>query len=154
MTTIKPRILLLEDKDNWIHLVSTLLGPDYDVVAVKRLDEARDMLVSSTFHLAIIDISLVSGDPFDEQGLQLMADLRTTEILRDMSIIVLSGYPEVEGARTPERWRVAFRDYKVKDFFDKNHFNKKEFKEEVIEAIADSYMGAMGERMKAAKREV
>jgi CheY-like chemotaxis protein len=145
MTNVRPRILLLEDKDNWIHLVSLLLKNDYDVIPAKTLEDARRLVASSVFHLAIVDISLIPEDRFDEQGFQLMADLRATEILRDMSIIVLSGYPDVEGAETPERVRVAFRDYKVVDFFDKSRFDKAEFKRTVVEAIADSYLGSMRE---------
>lgn len=147
MTDMRPRILLLEDKDNWIHLVSLLLKDDYDVMAAKTLEDARQLVATNAFHLAIVDISLIPEDQFDEQGLQLIADLRTTEILRDMSIIVLSAYPEVEGAKTPERWRVAFRDYNVVDFFDKNRFDRAEFKRTVAEAVADSYLGSMRENM-------
>ncbi len=145
MTNVRPRILLLEDRDDWIHLVSLLLKDDYDVIPAKTLEDARQLVASSVFHLAIVDISMIPGDEFDEQGLQLIADLRTTEILRDMSLIILSAYPEVEGAKTPERWRVAFRDYNVVDFFDKNRFDRAEFKRTVAEAIADSYMGSMRE---------
>lgn len=145
MRNVRPRILLLEDRDDWIHLVSLLLKDDYDVIPAKTLEDARQLVATSVFHLAIVDISMIPGDEFDEQGLQLIADLRTTEILRDMSIIILSAYPEVEGAKTPERWRVAFRDYNVVDFFDKNRFDRAEFKRTVAEAIADSYMGSMRE---------
>ena len=142
----KPRILLLEDRDNWIHLVSMLLKNEYDIAAVKNLEDARHLVMNNVFHLAIVDISLIPEDQYDEQGLQLIADLRTTEILRDMSIIVLSAYPEVEGAETPERWRVAFRDYDVVDFFDKNRFDKEDFKQAVAKAVADSYLGSVGKQ--------
>jgi CheY-like chemotaxis protein len=143
MTNVRPRILLLEDRDDWTHLVSLLLRDDYDVIPARTLEDARQLVATSAFHLAIVDISLIPEDEFDEQGLQLIADLRATEILRDMSIIVLSAYPEVEGAETPERWRVAFRDYNVVDFFNKNRFDKEEFKRTVAEAVAESYLGSM-----------
>lgn len=143
MSITRPRILLMEDREDWIHLVTMLLKQDYDVLAAKSIAEAERLLGTSVFHLAIIDISMVPGDPTDEQGLQLVRDLRSTEILRDMSIIILSAYATVEEAETPERVRVAFRDYKVKDFFDKGRFDQEEFRQSVAEAIADSYLGSL-----------
>ena len=132
----KARILLLEDD---IDYVDTLVGylDEYEVYTAATLREARKLLDQQTFHLAIVDISLVLGDSRDEKGFCLIEELRTTEILRDMSIIIVTGYP------SEERMRKAFKDYRVHDFIDKMTLEPKEFKREVAEAIAASYEGAL-----------
>ena len=139
----RPRILLLEDEGNWVHLITLLLSDEYDVVPAADLEAARDLVSSSVFHLAIVDISLVPGNRFDEDGLQFIEDLRVTEILRDMSIIVVSGYPRVHEAETPDRVRVAFRELNVVDFFDKSRFDRALFVQTVAKAVADSYPGSV-----------
>ena len=65
----------------------------------------------------------------DEGGFRLIESIRSTSILREMSIIVITAYS------TPERIRRAFRDYKVYDIIDKMTLDPLQFKQVVAEAI-------------------
>jgi CheY-like chemotaxis protein len=142
----KARILLLEDDREWIDTLSEYLEEDYEVYSATSLEEAELRLVELRpylesqevpFHLAIVDISLILGDSDDEQGFYFIEDLRTRDILRDVSIIVVTAYPRTERVRT------AFKDYKVHDFIDKMTLVPGDFKKEVAEAIADTYLGSL-----------
>jgi response regulator RpfG family c-di-GMP phosphodiesterase len=133
----RTRILILEDDEDYVDTLEGYLKEDHDVYSASDLDEAQKLLGQQTFHLAIVDISLVLGDSKDEQGFDLIEDLRATEILRDMSIIIVTAYP------TEERVRKAFKRFRVHDFIDKMTLDPKEFKQEVANAIADSYRGIL-----------
>lgn len=135
MTSEKPRILLLEDEEQWIDMLSRYLEDDYEVCPARSLDEAEDWLERKTFRLALVDIRLVAYDTKDEGGFEFIEDVRTREILRDMSLIIVSAYGTVERARK------AFRDYQVHDFIDKATLDPQEFKEVVADAIAAAYAG-------------
>lgn len=137
MTRQKARILIIEDDVDYVDTLEGYLKDDYEVHSAESLREARSLLEWNAFHLAIVDISLVLGDSSDEKGFRLIEELRTTEILRDMSIIIVTAYP------SEERVRKAFKDYRVRDFIDKMTLDPKEFKKEVAEAIAASYGGAL-----------
>jgi response regulator RpfG family c-di-GMP phosphodiesterase len=137
----KARILLLEDDEDYVDTLKGYLEDDYEVYPAASLRKARKLLDQQTFHLAIVDISLVLGDSRDEKGFRLIEDLRTTEILRDMSIIIVTAYP------SEERMRKAFKDYRVHDFIDKMTLDPTEFKKEVADAIAESYKGVLSDKM-------
>jgi CheY-like chemotaxis protein len=139
-----PRILLLEDDKEWIDMIRGYLEENnsYDVYHATSLEEAERLLKKlEPFHLAVVDISLVLGDSKDEQGFEFIEEVRTKEILRDVSIIVVTAYP------TTERVRKAFKDYKVHDFIDKMSLVPSKFKNEVDEAIADTYLGSLNQEV-------
>jgi DNA-binding NtrC family response regulator len=135
MTSEKPRILLLEDEQQWVDMLSRYLEDDYEVCPAMSLDEAEDWLERESFRLALVDIRLIAHDSEDESGFVFIEELRTREILRDMSLIIVSAYGTVERARK------AFREYKVHDFIDKGTLDPQEFKRIVADAIAEAYTG-------------
>ena len=116
------RILYLEDEPDWVGHISDLLGRDYDLYCVSSQEEAallfEEMRMDGRrLDLAIIDISLIQGDPHDKKGLKFVDALERTGVMLGHSIIVLSGNNEVD-----DNLRVAFRDYDVADVFDKGDF--------------------------------
>lgn len=135
MTSDKQRILLLEDEQQWIDILSGYLKDDYEICPATSLGEAEDWLYRGTFRLAIVDIRLIAHDTKDESGFRFIEEVRTREILRDMSLIIVSAYGTVERARK------AFKDYKVHDFIDKGSLTPLEFKRTVADAIAEAYLG-------------
>jgi DNA-binding NtrC family response regulator len=135
MSQKKPRILLLEDEEQWIDMLSGYLEDDYEVCPAKSLGEAEAWLERATFRLAIVDIRLIAHDGRDESGFRFIEELRTREILRDMSLVIVSAYGTVE------RVRKAFKDYKVYDFVDKGTLDPLKFKQTVTEAMAEAYLG-------------
>lgn len=145
MAEKKAQILLLEDDEDYVDTIKGYLEDDYEVFPAASLKEAQRLLGAKTFHLATIDISLVLADSRDEKGFRLIEEIRTTEILRDMSVIVVTAYP------SEERMRKAFRDYRVHDFIEKMTLDPQEFKKEVADAIAEATLRKMfysGRRIK------
>ena len=136
MAIEKLPILLLEDEQQWIDMLSGYLEDDYEVCPATTLDEAEDWLNREAFRLALVDIRLIAHDSQDESGFEFIEELRTREILRDMSLIVVSAYGTVERARK------AFKDYKVHDFIDKATLEPQTFKRIVADAIAEAYIGS------------
>lgn len=133
----KPPILLVEDDIDWIEQLTDYLGDDYEVCPVTSLREAQQSVRALPFHLAIVDISLILRDSGDDGGFRFIQELRTREILCDMSIIIVTAYP------TTDRVRKAFKKYKVYDFIDKARLDSEEFRQVVAEAIAVSYLGSL-----------
>jgi DNA-binding NtrC family response regulator len=125
----RARVLVLEDDPDWVHELTSYLEDDYEVQAACSLAQARELLEEKSFHMVTVDISLGLGGPMDEGGFRLIESIRSTSILREMSIIVITAYS------TPERIRRAFRDYKVYDIIDKMTLDPLQFKQVVAEAI-------------------
>ncbi len=131
------RIFHLEDDPEWVEHLKILLGDTYDVYSASNPEEAAQLFVEMAgdglkFDLAIIDISLILGDPSDKQGFQFTEALQSSGVMRGHSIIVLSGYSEVD-----QNLRVAFRDYDVIDVFDKGNFleERSQFKQVIAETV-------------------
>lgn len=132
----RPRILVLEDEQQWVDYICHVLESDgYEVRPTSSLDEAWYWLERETFGLAVVDIRLIAHDTKEESGFEFIEEVRTRETLQDMSIIVFTAYGTVE------RSRKAFREYRVHDFIDKATFDPQEFKRGVADAIAATYAG-------------
>lgn len=129
-----PIILILEDDEAWADLLMELLAHEgYRILRASSLNEAKQALTTQTFALGLVDISLALGSAGDEKGLLFIEELQTVETLRDLPIIIISGYA------TPERVRKAFKDYGVYDFFDKGTLDPRKLKRAIAECIAKSY---------------
>jgi DNA-binding NtrC family response regulator len=129
-----PVILILEDNEEWADLLLGLLAHEgYRILHASSLSEAKQALTTQTFALGLVDISLALGNAGDEEGLLFIEELQTVETLRDLPMIIITGYP------TTERARKAFKDYGVYDFFDKGTLDPRELKRAIAECIARSY---------------
>jgi CheY-like chemotaxis protein len=116
---IKGRVLHLEDLKDWIRHVRELIGDEYDLYSVTSVKDAARLLHEMAveglkFDLAIVDISMDDLNAHDKGGFKFAEALEQSGVLPGKSIIILSGYLDVD-----ENWRVAFRDYDVVDVFDK-----------------------------------
>jgi DNA-binding response OmpR family regulator/nitrogen-specific signal transduction histidine kinase len=67
---VRPRILHVDDDRDVLKLVAQALGSTADVVSVESIDEARHVLDSGRFDLAVLDVGLAEGF-----GLDLLPDL-------------------------------------------------------------------------------
>lgn len=134
----KPNILLLDDDENWFEIVQYKLGNEYDLVYATDLKTANEWLKTKNFHLIIVDLNLEDGiDSRNRDGYKFMEEIRSTEILRDTSVIVLSQHDDSGELRT------SFKDFQVYDFVSKAKIDELPFKEIVNEAIAASYGGVI-----------
>ena len=58
----KPRILHVEDDESILHVVSVLVDRSADVISAKTIKEAKNLINSEVFDLAILDLILPDGD--------------------------------------------------------------------------------------------
>jgi len=113
------RILVLDDEDPWRDEISSVLDrAGFEVESAGSTETAEQMLTKSFYHLAILDISMVPDNIYDDQGLVLLGRLAEVNSRDAMQVIVLSNYG------TPEQMRTAFRDHNVADFQSKTSFTK------------------------------
>lgn len=118
----KGRIFHLEDEAEWIGHIQKLLGKNHDLYSAASLPQAARLFQELhddglKFDVAIIDISLIQYDAHDSQGFRFIDALEESGVLPGHNIIVLTAYPNVD-----ENMRRAFRDYVVRDVFDKIRF--------------------------------
>jgi PAS domain S-box-containing protein len=88
---VRPRILHLDDDRDVLRLVAQALGSSAEVVSVETIDEARHMLDTHHFDLAVLDVGLAEGF-----GLDLIPDLTGADG-RPIPVVVFSAQdsPEV-----------------------------------------------------------
>ncbi|HEU4874772.1 MAG TPA: response regulator [Pyrinomonadaceae bacterium] len=112
----KRRILVLDDEAKWREALARILEQaGFHVDTAGSPAEARELLSTSFYHLAILDISM-TGNPTDDKGMILLGELDEINLLGAMEVIVLSAYG------TQEQMRKAFRQHKVADFQSKHDF--------------------------------
>jgi ActR/RegA family two-component response regulator len=125
-------ILVIEDQENWRSRIRRVLErAGYAVTAVGSREEALQTLREHLYHLAIVDLSLESGDAQDEQGMHILQDMQDMGLSEAVTTIILSGHG------TTERMRTAFRDYGVVDFLSKREFDADELLTTVRKAWSD-----------------
>ena len=88
---VRPRILHLDDDRDVLRLVAQALGSTAEVVSVESIDEARHVLDTRHFDLAVLDVGLAEGF-----GLDLLPDLCGSDG-RPIPVVVFSAQdtPEV-----------------------------------------------------------
>jgi CheY-like chemotaxis protein len=115
----KGRILILDDEEKWREaLVSILTNAGYFAEAAASPAKAKELLDSSFYHLAILDISMIFGDRSDNKGMLLLSELDEANLLGAMEVIVFSGYG------TMKQMREAFTQHRVADFQSKDDFSE------------------------------
>lgn len=92
---MKRKLLLVEDHANTSKAIQLVLeGHGYQVVVACTHKEALQLVQLERFHLAIVDVSLVPGDPDDTQGLDLMREIKSFD--PTIVIVINTGYATVE----------------------------------------------------------
>jgi signal transduction histidine kinase/DNA-binding response OmpR family regulator len=88
---VRPRILHVDDDRDVLRLVAQALGSTAEVVSVESIDEARHVLDTHHFDLAVLDVGLAEGF-----GLDLLPDLCGADG-RPIPVVVFSAQdtPEV-----------------------------------------------------------
>ena len=126
---MRGRILIVEDFGDWRELLNGLLQREgHQVTAVATLQEAQACIdAANDLDLAILDIRLVETDETNEDGMQLLAEIRERQA--STRVIMITGHG------TMETQRRAFRDYRAFDFFRKEQFDSEEFRQSVREAV-------------------
>ena len=67
----KKKILVVDDRETWLHTISHILGRDYHLSLSRNVEQAKSSFNEESFDLLILDKNL-GGD----SGLDLFKDLR------------------------------------------------------------------------------
>ena len=126
---MRGKVLIVDDYADWRGLLGGLLEREGHLVqAVATKEEALAYIVENKdLDLAILDIRLVDVDESNEDGIQLLAEIRKQ--LSFTRVIMVTGYG------TMETQRKAFKQYRAFDFFSKAQFDSEEFKKAFQDAI-------------------
>jgi CheY-like chemotaxis protein len=125
------RALVLDDEVKWRDLLQEILQEaSFIVKTAATVDEARERLNESFYHLLLLDISLVRNTNRD--GLEFFKELRETANLDSMVVIVLSGYLD------KARLREALVMDRAVDVLEKQEFDDEEFTPLVLNAMRNN----------------
>ena len=130
MTASEQRpILIVEDNADWRELLAGLLQREgHTVKAVSSSKDAHAYIErAKDLDLAILDVRLVETEEQNEQGMQLLADIRACQPFARVVIIT--------GHGTMGMQRKAFHELNAFDFFRKEEFDSEEFRKSVHDAI-------------------
>ncbi|HEY1348060.1 MAG TPA: response regulator [Ktedonobacteraceae bacterium] len=126
------RVLVVDDLEKWRDLLSEALGRDgFSTDTASTVAEVLEHLEETFYHVLVLDIRLVDAEPANEGGIDLLGELDRRGLIEATRVIILSAYG------TPERMRLAFKDYRVADFLSKQAFTKQAFLESVRQACSE-----------------
>ena len=137
--------LVIDDESVWLDQLSDILEEEgYLVSKAVTRDDAEHYLKIHTFDLAVVDVNLTDaptdewGEPLDQQGMELVADIRRFAKKKEMAIVIVTGYG------TRKITRQAFKALGVNDVLFKQDFDVEEFRSTIHEAVADLYLEKSG----------
>lgn len=123
------KILLVEDLDQFYTPISRWLSEaGYRVRLATTYQEAHSALEIEHSHLAIVDIRLVDDDDQNEDGLQLIADMRQMN-LTELPCIVLTAYSD------GKRILRALQDLGASRFIEKEGG----YRRDLLNAVSESF---------------
>lgn len=85
------KALLVENSLEFVEIVATALGDDFDVTSVESVHEARTHIACSRFDAVIVNVALPDRDGFD-----LCRELQADELHADTAIVFLSSGSDAE----------------------------------------------------------
>lgn len=121
------KVLVVDDEQTYRLIFEELFYEQgWWVISADNVQEAKGYIKSHFFHAALVDIRLESLNVLNEEGFEILTTLRNSEELT--GAMVITGYP------TGERYRRAFRDIGVLDFFEKRSYEEQEIINQVKKA--------------------
>ncbi len=110
----RARILVVDDSEATVEVLQrTLAGKGYQVVTAMNVAMALAMLENAEVDLVITDFKMPRGS-----GMDLVRHVR--ENLRDTEVMMITGYPSIEGA--VQAIKVGAEEYLAKPFTDEELF--------------------------------
>ncbi|HAV92022.1 TPA: sigma-54-dependent Fis family transcriptional regulator, partial [candidate division WOR-3 bacterium] len=111
----KYTILAVDDAKDNLELISrNLLSAGYTIITSESAEHAIEILESQQIDLVITDLKMPDVD-----GLQLIRHIR--ENFKDIEVIMITGYPSIEGA--VEAVKMGASEYITKPFTDEELFS-------------------------------
>jgi len=109
------KILIVDDAPDTLELIHrNLASQHYQVFSATNVEEALKILQATPIDLVITDLKMPGGS-----GIDLVRHVR--ENLKDTEVMVITGYPSIEGA--VEAVKIGAYDYLTKPFTDEELFS-------------------------------
>lgn len=126
------RILIVDDLIQWREaLVETVQMAGFYADTASSANQAREKLQETFYHLLLLDTRLDDSDSTNQDGINLLVELRKRELHEATSVIMISAYGN------KEQTRKAFREHEVADFVFKDNFDERELLEIVQRVFAE-----------------
>jgi DNA-binding NarL/FixJ family response regulator len=123
------RALVVDDDASWREILAEILtGMGLHATQAGSLAEATSCLQSATYRLAVVDLSLKTGDHHNQDGLQVLALLKRRD--PTCTTIMLTGYATVELAVS------ALTEHGAYTCLRKEAFRRSEFRSLVHDIVA------------------
>src|SRR5437588_4675739 len=90
MSALRARLLIIDDDEAILSLISDSLSPEYHVVAVQDWLQGTDLLMKESFDLLIVDLAMPIFD-----GMEFIRKVRSDGVHHQTPIIVVSAYPNL-----------------------------------------------------------
>lgn len=124
-----PRALVVEDEPSWQQILSeNLSDAGLQVDTAGSLETAQALLHANVYRLALVDLSLESDDPHNQDGLQVLESVRRTNPA--CATILVTGFATVELAVR------VMKEYQALSCLRKEAFQRNELRELVRQAMA------------------
>ena len=126
---MRGKVLIVDDYADWRDMLSGLLEREGHLVEAVGTKDAAWVYIKENkdLDLVILDIRLVETEDNNEDGMQLLAEIRKR--LSFTRVIMVTGYG------TMETQRKAFKEFQAFDFFSKAQFDSDEFRHAFQDAI-------------------
>jgi CheY-like chemotaxis protein len=112
------RILVLDDLQKWREeLVDILQEGGFYAKAVSSAAEALKEVEKTFYHVLLLDVRLNDADPTNQEGIDLLYELKKRGLSDAIKVVMISNYGD------KEKTRKVFREYGVADFVFKDDFN-------------------------------
>lgn len=113
MSATSARLLVIDDDEAILSLISDSLTPDYHIVAVQDWLHGTDLLMKERFDLLIVDLAMPIFD-----GVEFINKMRADGLHRQTPVIIISAYSDLR-----ERLRSANVQAIVAKPFSPRHFS-------------------------------
>ncbi len=135
----KGKVLIVEDEATWRKLYQKVLEKEgYQVWTADSLPEALDLLDRHFFHVAVVDIRLIDGQPGNQDGIEVVRRISQAEEGTRAVIITAFG--------TIQMTRDAFKEYHVFEFMEKQTHDQARFCQMVEQAVEEARSQVMDRR--------
>jgi len=96
-----PHILIVDDQENWRQALRALLEKEgFQISEASHVDEAKNILMQTQFHLVVIDLRLKDKETYNVQGLELLNYVKSQT--PNTKTVVLTAYPESLKGKQPD----------------------------------------------------
>jgi len=90
MSATPARLLIIDDDEAILSLITDSLSPDYHIVAVQDWLQGTDLLMKERFDLLIVDLAMPIFD-----GMEFINKMRSDGLHRQTPVIVISAYSDL-----------------------------------------------------------